>query len=254
MWETWNDVFRNILGPAERGFVGELRGHRNRWAHQEPFSSDDAYRALDTAHRLLTAVSAEQARDVERLKMELLNVRFEEQAQDERRRQVGATIPVRGRQSRFAARAGPSRRSGVPLSDPGMHESLPRNARRMGCSCSLLAHAPGLAPRRHRRRGTQEAFQKPVSPLVTIPSSQRQARQAHFATAWVTDLKANGVDAAPWICVAIRTWEPRCRTVSYPRRRSDACSVAPLTLRGNFMPREPRPARSATGLFLEAAP
>ena len=34
MWETWNDVFRTILGPAERGFVGELRGYRNRWAHQ----------------------------------------------------------------------------------------------------------------------------------------------------------------------------------------------------------------------------
>lgn len=43
MWETWNAVFRTILGPAERGFVGELRGHRNRWAHQEPFASDDAY-------------------------------------------------------------------------------------------------------------------------------------------------------------------------------------------------------------------
>ena len=42
MWETWNDVFRAILGPAERGFVGELRGQRNRWAHQEPFSGDDA--------------------------------------------------------------------------------------------------------------------------------------------------------------------------------------------------------------------
>ena len=47
MWETWNDVFRTILGPAERSLVGELRGHRNKWAHQESFSSDDAYRALD---------------------------------------------------------------------------------------------------------------------------------------------------------------------------------------------------------------
>ena len=91
MWEAWNDVFRNILGPAERGFVGELRGHRNRWAHQESFSSDDAYRAIDTAHRLLTAVSAEQARDAERLKMEVLNARFEEQTQDERRRHAGST-------------------------------------------------------------------------------------------------------------------------------------------------------------------
>ena len=33
MWETWNQVFRQILGPAERGYVGEMRGHRTRWAH-----------------------------------------------------------------------------------------------------------------------------------------------------------------------------------------------------------------------------
>ena len=92
MWETWNDVFRSILGPAERGFVGELRGHRNRWAHQEPFSSDDAYRALDTAGRLLAAVSAKQAADVEKLKMELLRVRFDEQARGERRKQASLAI------------------------------------------------------------------------------------------------------------------------------------------------------------------
>ena len=92
MWETWNDVFRSILGPAERGFVGELRGHRNRWAHQEPFSGDDAYRALDTTSRLLTAVSAEQAAEVEKLKMELLRVRFDEQARGERRKQASLAI------------------------------------------------------------------------------------------------------------------------------------------------------------------
>ena len=57
MWEAWNEVFRAVLGPAERGLVGEIRGHRNRWAHQEPFSSDDADRALDSMARLLTAVS-----------------------------------------------------------------------------------------------------------------------------------------------------------------------------------------------------
>ena len=47
MWETWNDVFRTILGRAERSLVSEIREHRNKWAHQESFSSDDAYRALD---------------------------------------------------------------------------------------------------------------------------------------------------------------------------------------------------------------
>ena len=92
MWETWNEVFRTILGPAERGFVGELRGHRNRWAHQEPFSSDDAYRVLDTANRLLAAVSASEAEGVDRLKMELLRVRFDEQARSERRKQAGLAI------------------------------------------------------------------------------------------------------------------------------------------------------------------
>ena len=63
MWESWNDVFRLTLGPAERSLVSELRDHRNRWAHQEAFSSDDAYRALDSAGRLLSpAVSAPTVR------------------------------------------------------------------------------------------------------------------------------------------------------------------------------------------------
>lgn len=92
MWDTWNKAFRTILGPAERGFVGELRGHRNRWAHQEPFTGDDAYRALDTAGRLLTSVSASQSAEVEKLKMELLRVRFDEQARGERRKQASLAI------------------------------------------------------------------------------------------------------------------------------------------------------------------
>ena len=92
MWEMWNHVFRDTLGPAERGYVGELRGHRNRWAHQEAFSSDNAYRALDTAGRLLAAVSAPQAVDVDKIKMELLRVRFDEQARGERRRQASLAI------------------------------------------------------------------------------------------------------------------------------------------------------------------
>src|SRR4051812_44603132 len=52
MWDAWNEVFRDVLGPAERTYVSELRGFRNDWAHQRPFSSDNAYRALDTTSRL----------------------------------------------------------------------------------------------------------------------------------------------------------------------------------------------------------
>ena len=58
LWDQWQAVFRNVLGHAERSLVSELRETRNKWAHQEAFSTDDAYRALDSIQRLLTAVSA----------------------------------------------------------------------------------------------------------------------------------------------------------------------------------------------------
>jgi len=92
MWESWNDVFRKTLGPSERSLVNELRNLRNKWAHQETFTSDDAYRALDSAGRLLTAVTAPQAEEVEKMKMELLRVRFDEQARGEKRKSAGPAI------------------------------------------------------------------------------------------------------------------------------------------------------------------
>jgi len=92
MWESWNEVFRKTLGPAERSLVNELRNHRNRWAHQESFSSDDAYRALDSAGRLLTAVSASEADEIEKTKTELLRLRFDEQIRSEKRKSAGTAI------------------------------------------------------------------------------------------------------------------------------------------------------------------
>ncbi|HEX3532460.1 MAG TPA: Swt1 family HEPN domain-containing protein, partial [Thermoanaerobaculia bacterium] len=92
MWDAWNDVFRNTLGPAERGLVGELRGHRNQWAHQKTFSSDDADRALDSMARLLTSISAPEADEVGKMKMELRRLIFEEQARSEKRKSAGTAI------------------------------------------------------------------------------------------------------------------------------------------------------------------
>jgi predicted AAA+ superfamily ATPase len=95
MWDQWNVVFRNVLGKAERSLVSELGDVRNKWAHQEPFSTDDTYRALDSVQRLLTAVSAaDQASEVERQKQELLRIRFEEQARKEVRK--AAVAPIEG--------------------------------------------------------------------------------------------------------------------------------------------------------------
>src|SRR5215216_1955700 len=92
MWEQWNETFRRTLGFAERSLVSELRDHRNKWAHQEQFSTDDAYRALDSSGRLLAAVSAPQADEIEKMKMELLRLRFDEQVRGERRRSAGTAI------------------------------------------------------------------------------------------------------------------------------------------------------------------
>jgi len=92
MWDAWNDVFRRTLGLAERSLVSELREMRNKWAHQQAFSSDDAYRSLDSAGRLLTAVSAPQADEIEKMKMELLRLRFDEQVRTEKRKTAGTAI------------------------------------------------------------------------------------------------------------------------------------------------------------------
>ncbi len=86
MWDQWNNVFRDILGHSERSLVSEIREWRNKWAHQRSFSTDDTYRALDSIARLLTAISASQAQEVERMKQDLLRLRFEEEARRERRK------------------------------------------------------------------------------------------------------------------------------------------------------------------------
>jgi len=83
MWDQWNTVFQRTLGHSERSYVSELREVRNKWAHQHPFSTDDTYRALDTAERLLNAVSAaEPAAEVRKMKQDLLRLSQEEQARN----------------------------------------------------------------------------------------------------------------------------------------------------------------------------
>ncbi len=92
MWDSWNQVFRKTLGPAERSLVQELRDHRNKWAHQEVFSGDNADRALDSAERLLTAVSAPQADEVRKIKIELRRLVLDEQVRGEKRKSASTPI------------------------------------------------------------------------------------------------------------------------------------------------------------------
>ena len=89
---SWRDVFRQTLGHTERSLVGELLDWRNKWAHQERFSSDDAERALDSAARLLMAISAPQADEVARMRSELRRLVIDEQTRSEQRKAGGSLI------------------------------------------------------------------------------------------------------------------------------------------------------------------
>jgi predicted AAA+ superfamily ATPase len=92
MVETWTDVFKRTLGSADRNLVLELRDVRNKWAHQNPFSGDDADRALDSMSRLLAAVSAPQADEIGKMKMELRRLIFDEQVRGGKRKAGGSLI------------------------------------------------------------------------------------------------------------------------------------------------------------------
>jgi predicted AAA+ superfamily ATPase len=93
----WNRVFDKTLGKTERNAVHTLKDVRNKWAHPDlkGFSTDDTYRAIDTAGLLLTAISATQVDEIEKMKRELLRVKFESELRTETRR--AAVTPVEGR-------------------------------------------------------------------------------------------------------------------------------------------------------------
>ncbi len=88
----WNEIFDKVLGRANRTLVHELRDWRNDWAHQRVFTSDDTDRALDSTSRLLAAVSAPQADEVARMKLELRRLVFDEQVRSEKRKAGGSLI------------------------------------------------------------------------------------------------------------------------------------------------------------------
>lgn len=79
--ESWEAVFKDRgLGRNDRNVVFELRDTRNRWAHNEAFSFDDAYRALDSIERILRTIDAVEADQVGTAKADLMRVKYEEEA------------------------------------------------------------------------------------------------------------------------------------------------------------------------------
>ncbi|WP_276315051.1 DUF499 domain-containing protein [Microbacterium profundi] len=89
--------FKDVLSRAQQGYGSELRETRNLWAHNEPFGSDDAARALDTIERLLHAVgSVDSAEDVRKLRVDLQRTVFEDQTRKQVKRTQVSLDPGSG--------------------------------------------------------------------------------------------------------------------------------------------------------------
>jgi hypothetical protein len=84
--ENWQSVFRQPLGNVDRAFVGELLEVRSGFAHEQPFSYDDTFRALDTAQRLLMNIGARpQAEAIQKMRVALGQTVRDEQARAKNR-------------------------------------------------------------------------------------------------------------------------------------------------------------------------
>ena len=82
----WQDVFSKTLGNSERSLIFEVKDARNKWAHQQTISVDDAYRALDSMQRLLVAVNAAEAAELDDQKHQIMRQRYEAQSRKEMRK------------------------------------------------------------------------------------------------------------------------------------------------------------------------
>jgi predicted AAA+ superfamily ATPase len=85
----WMDAFKAVLGRAERSIVNELVDVRNKLAHNESFTYDDAERALDSMRRLMEAISAgEVAGELGKMRDTILRTKFTELVRNEERRKT----------------------------------------------------------------------------------------------------------------------------------------------------------------------
>lgn len=91
----WKEAFSDKLGHSERSYISELMEARNKWAHQEAFTNDQAYRIVDTATLLLEAVgAANEAEAAAEHARELLRIRFEREAAKSVKAQERVATPM----------------------------------------------------------------------------------------------------------------------------------------------------------------
>ncbi|KAA8822005.1 Swt1 family HEPN domain-containing protein [Bifidobacterium vespertilionis] len=89
--------FNDILSRAQQSYASELRETRNQWAHLEPFTSDEAIRALSTIELLLNAVNApDSAADVRKLRDTLQRTVYEDHTRKVSQRKILSVDATQG--------------------------------------------------------------------------------------------------------------------------------------------------------------
>lgn len=88
----WPEAFKSVLGQTERAIVNELIAVRNKLAHDDKFTYDDAERALDSMRRLMEAISAgDTATQLGKMRDTILRTKFTELRRNEERRKTRQT-------------------------------------------------------------------------------------------------------------------------------------------------------------------
>ena len=94
---AFEEPFKRRLSRTERAMASELGEVRNKWAHQDAFTPDDTYRALDSMERQLTAVGAtEPAEEVRRLRLDHQRAQYETETRRAVKAAAAATAPGAG--------------------------------------------------------------------------------------------------------------------------------------------------------------
>ena len=88
----WPEAFKAVLGQTERAIVNELIAVRNKLAHDDKFTYDDAERALDSMRRLMEAISAGgTATQLGKMRDTILRTKFTELQRNQERRKTRQT-------------------------------------------------------------------------------------------------------------------------------------------------------------------
>lgn len=77
--EFWNEAFGEKLKQTDRNNIFELRDWRNALAHDQPFTYDDTYRALDTMQRVASRCGLQVAAHLVKERDEVMRVKLREQ-------------------------------------------------------------------------------------------------------------------------------------------------------------------------------